>query len=182
MKVDIRSNLKEVARGLPKLRSDLLDKATVKALNRAATSVRSEASKEIRKEYNIKATVAKGQITIIRATALKLTATVKASGKRIPLSEFGARWNRNMPGTSVKVKTKGPRKIVKHAWMMPTPSGKMGVFRRVGKNRYPVEFLLSVGIAQAFASKAVSEKLVEIAQDRFEVVLGQEIKFQLRKK
>lgn len=177
MKVDVRSNIAAVKAQIPAARDDLVNRATVNALNRAATTVRAEASKEIRKIFNLKASAIKAKIDLRRASKGRLEAHVVASGKRISLSEFGARWNRRMPGVSVQVYRQGARKTVRGSWLMPTKSGYVGAFRRVGRERYPIEFLTSVGFGQMFKSKQLTNALKTIAQDRFQVVLTQELKF-----
>lgn len=184
MKIDVRVDIKGVKASLGKLRDEVSDRATVRALNKVATTVRAEASKEIRAVYNIKAKVAKGEIAITKARKNYLVAFVTASGKRLPLIEFDARWNRKSPppiGASVKVLTKGGRKAVRGAFIAKAKGGKLGVFRRTGAARKPIEYLLSVGVRQAFASKAVNAALIKIVRQRFPIVFEQEYRFAISK-
>lgn len=178
--VDVTSDVRRVQVALGRLRSEVVDAATVRALNKTATTVRAEASKEIRKTYNIKAAVAKNQIKITKARKGTLYVKIIASGKRLPLIEFGAVWDRKNPppiGASVKVLTQGARKRVKGAFIAQAKGGKLGLFRRVGKARKPLEYLLSVGVAQAFVSKKVLPVLLKLSRERFVTTLQQEYNF-----
>jgi hypothetical protein len=177
IRIDVRDNLKGVALRYQRLGTDVRDKALVRALNRTATTVRAEASREIRKQYNLKSRVVKDQIRITRANRATLTAVIQASGRPIPLIEFDARWNRRMKGASVRVKHE--RKVVRGAFIATMPGGHRGVFVRKGDRRLPIRQLFSISLPTAFTQKQVTAAIVAAAQARFPVAIEQEMKFAL---
>lgn len=184
IKIDVRHNLQGIALSYKRLAEDLRDKAMVRALNKTATTVRAEAAREIRKEYNLKIGAIKDQIQIIRATGSKLTAIVRASGRPIPLIQFDARWSRTMAGASVRVKK--TRKTVRGAFIAKMKSGHIGVFTRTQKSgavakRSPIRQLFSLSLPAAFTQRTVADALVKVAKERFPVVLEQEARFALRR-
>lgn len=177
MKVDVRSNIAEVQRALNATRLEVGNKAAVRAINKVAITVRAEASKDIRAVYNITATTAKSNIKIKRAIPSNPQATITATGRRLPLLAFAAR--QTSKGVSVKVLVAGARKVVQHAFIETAHSGIRGVLLRTGASRYPLKFLTSLGVAQAFGAKKVQEMLQQVVRERFPVVYRQELKFAL---
>jgi Prophage minor tail protein Z (GPZ) len=177
VKVDVRSNIAEVQRALDLTQAEVGKAATSRAINKVAITVRAEAAKDIRSVYNITAATAKGNITIRRATANNPAATVTASGRRLPLLAFAAR--QTAKGVSVKVLVAGARKVVAHAFIETAHSNIRGVLLRRGPSRYPLKFLTSLGVAQAFGAKRVQTILAKTVAERFPIVYRQELKFAL---
>lgn len=178
--VNIKSNVAAIKRELDVARSELLV-ATSSAINKVAITVRAEAAREIQKVYNIKVSAAKGRMLIRRATRAHPEAIITASGKPIALLGF-AGTRQNKKGIGLQIKVQGGRKTIAHAFINTTKGGQRAAFIREGKARYPLKFLRSVGLAQTFASDAVTKALKKIVGDRFPIVYRQELKFALSKK
>jgi hypothetical protein len=176
--IDVRDNIRLVLRSLDATREEVKG-AVTRSLNKTATTVRNEASTEIRKIYNLKAGVIKKQIKIKKANRANPTAIISASGRPIPLIEFTARQRK--AGVSVLIK-RGQRKVVRSAFIAKMPSGNVGVFQRKGKLRLPIRELFSISLPRVFTSKAIFAALVKIARQRFPVVFAQEARFALSKR
>ena len=135
--------LEDMVKGI-KLGEKALRNATVRAINKTATSSVHFISKLIRKDYNVKAYEIKRVLNISKAN--KRQANVQAqlygSGKPgIPLYKFAPTPSR-VPSTrrtksggytpkgGIKVLvTKGQRKVVADAFVAQMPNGKIGVFK-----------------------------------------------------
>ena len=114
-----------------------LSKATARAINRAMTSGRATAVREIRKMYNIDPKFLKEKIgdkdnrynalKVWRANPNNLTATLKAYGKPIPLIAFPV--TETKKGVEISV-IKGQKKSIAHAFITTTKSGHRSVFAR----------------------------------------------------
>src|SRR5574343_246122 len=110
--------------------------AVMRALNRTADGVKTDATREIRKSYNVTLKALQPAFSIWRATTVDLVATVSASGRPLQLIGFSARQTKT--GVSVSVK-RGARKVVKSALIARMQSGHIGVFRRQGRKRLPID-------------------------------------------
>lgn len=161
--------------------------AITRALNKTAITARADAARNIRDAgYGIKVSSVKGAISIRRATNQELKAIVTATGSPIPLINYGAR--QTSKGVSVNVKN--GRKVIAHAFIATMASGHKGVFARQGKTHkkvmrrgrtywsgLPVKELFGPSIPTAFANGAVQDAVKTAIEERFPVVLRQELKF-----
>ena len=103
-----------------------------RALNRAATKVRSEAVKRVARDMGLKQKDARRSFQIVRATRAKPEAVIIITGKPIGLIKFGARQTRR----GVTAKAWGKRKLYKGAFIAPTSgSGGVQAFKLVGGRR-----------------------------------------------
>lgn len=174
LRIDVRSDIKEVVARLQADVDRLLPQATARALNRTATTVRAQATRRIRERYNLKAGVIRAQLRINRADRNRLTAEVIASGRPIPLIEFSARQTR--AGVSVRV-IRGQRKVRRHAFIAKMHTGHVGVFERTSSKRLPIKELFSVSLPVAFARKEILAALEQVAVERFRIEFERELRF-----
>jgi len=191
--VDVRSDTKRIVAEL-RAEQQNVARAQARALNRTAEQVRTEAGREIRKEYNVTLRGIRQASRILRARISSRfpRAEVVFSGRSINLYEFGARavnpWNvpgrsrrRRGGGVSVQVKVRGGRKLIRNAFIATLVggqnAGKKGVFRRQGAARYPIRFLPSLSIPQMSAQRAVAAALLKVAAARFDANLRHELRF-----
>jgi len=178
--VSVEENLRSAVARLESRSKGVIAKSAARALNRAATSVRSAAVKEIRKRYLIKPAALRKQIKIVKARASRLTAEVVATGRRIPLFAFSARKVRG--GVSVNVT--GSRKIVRGVFLATMPDGRRGVFERTGEfgrrgnpRLEKIAELFSLSITQAFRQRSILRALRRVASTRFIAEFEREIRF-----
>jgi hypothetical protein len=103
------------------------DKNVAGALNHTARKVRTRTSIEVRRLYRIKAKDVKKSISLGPAMVTNLTATIRISGKRLPIRAFPHRQTRK--GVSVSI-LKGPRRVIHKAFVSSMGNGHQGVFAR----------------------------------------------------
>jgi hypothetical protein len=186
MKISAKVNI-EGALAKFKIAAEEAPKAVQRALNKTAITARAQAARSIRDTgYGLKVGVIKDAFSIRRATQADLKAILTATGKAIPLIDYGAR----QTSRGVTVNVKNGRKLIAHAFIATMPSGHKGVFIRVD-NRHkrvirngkvyssglPIKELFGPSIPSAFANDAVQDALKTAIEERFPVVLKQELKF-----
>lgn len=177
-RVDVRGDMKRAIADITALKEAAVGRATYRSLNRALDAAATGASREIRREYNIKHRAVLSAMKKRRASGGSLFARLTIEGARIGLIEFDARWSRRQPGASVKVKVAGARKIVRGAFIATnTATGYRGVFRRTGKSRYPIRNLRSLSIPQAFSTKAVFTAVELLTRETFLRNYEQQVRF-----
>lgn len=130
----IQSLLKSVPRDLPKILS--------RALNRTIKPAKTEVSKGLRKEINIKAAEVKKGTKVNKASTARLITSIILSHKKIPIVKFGAKQTKK--GVTFKVYKKKGRKTMEGAFLATMSSGHKGVFRRgIGQNRRQINQIRS---------------------------------------
>lgn len=191
MRVDVTSNLRAITAEVKGEYPRIVARAAASALNRAATTVRKEASQEIRKVYAVSSSGIKSRLKIRKASPSKLEAVVAAEGRPLSLARFKPR-KRNT-GVSVEIK-RGQRKLIKHAFQI---EGRPGVWLRVEDQRtrkprhkrvrktgsdLPIAFLTTVSIPSAFSNDAVFRALERVAFDAFDKNFRRELEFRLARR
>jgi len=182
--VDVRHNSAAAFRALDQLTDAVRGRALARSLNRAATTVRAGARREIRARYNILASRVNQVIQLKQATSANPEALVYAKDRRLALAVFGGR-SKKSGEVTVKVLRTGPRKAVdgKSAYegkpfLQTVGKGRhVGIFQRVGRERLPIKELFSISIPGALTNKIVADVLRKVAVERFGIELEREIKF-----
>jgi len=174
----------------------------VRALNKTLTSVRSQAAKEVAADLNvtqkrIKANFVKSH----KATWKNPTAGFVAKGKPLPLVDFmGTRQVKK--GVSVKIKKSGAREIIKHAFKNILWRGKEDIGQRIYEGerkpprgtypytsyralpfeyRWPVRRLTGPRVEDELGKPNVIGAVMAHASLRLDVILEQELNFELSK-
>lgn len=120
-----------------------VQRATMRALNRALTTGRAVMARDVAKDMGLKVSVVKDAINARKATTTNLQIRLAASLKLIPLIEFGAR----QTARGVTYNLGRGRSRIPNAFIATVkgalPSGVMsgghtGVFVRRGKKRLPI--------------------------------------------
>lgn len=199
LSVNVKADISQALRKIAASKEDVA-KAVPRALNKTATTVRAEAARKIVSVgYGIKINAIKRSLSIRRATQAQRVAIVKATGRPIPLINYGARQTK--PGVSVAVLH--GRKTVRHAFIATMHSGHKGVFIRadvnaaaanakgfkihrqraagVSRHGLPIDELFGPGVPSAFANQAVQTAIAQVARERFGVVLNQELRYITRR-
>lgn len=186
IRVDVRGDMKRIIAEFTALQDRVVNKATFRALNRALDAAATSASREIRKVYNVRHRAVLAGMKKRRASTNSHFARLSIEGLRIGLIEFDAKHSKRQAGASVKIKVQGARKIVQGAfiatrrwqsWQDKGEQAHKGVFRRVGKARYPIKYLRSLSIPQAFSNKAVLEAVDRITREAFVKNYEQQLRF-----
>lgn len=176
IQVSVKADMRRVVLQLGRLQEEVTGKAAARALNRTAVTIRAEASREIRKVYNLKAAELRDELRLTRATARSLRAVVSAKGRRLTLMRFNAK--QNARGVAVTIK-RGQRETIKSAFIRPGTGGNPVVFARgvytrskfpefvPGKPRKPITALKTLSIPVMFSQQAITQALERIAHATF---------------
>lgn len=175
--LDVRSDAKRVIAEISALNRQIVDKATLRAINRALDTAQTVGNRKIRETYNIKARAVRAAMKKRRANARSLFARLEVSGALIPLIEFDARWTRTTKiGASFRVKKGGPRRRIRGAFIgVHGATGARQVFVRRGAERYPIKTLRSLALPQAFLSRAVIGGVDAAVAESFEKNFRQQL-------
>jgi len=172
MRIDVKLD------GIDELMKVLNEKAYNKALKRTIRRMgqrfRTTATKEVRKTYNIKASKIK---QYMRAKMDGDTFKMYIKSPTVSLMNFGARQTKK--GVSVKVRKDRGRKVIKGAFIAVGKNNNLQVFKRVGKERLPIESKKTLSIPQMFnenvlnkAKSAVEESYENEFKRNFDFYLG----------
>lgn len=161
--------------------------ASNRALNRAMSSVRTEASRTVRAEYRLRARDLADVLKLERAKgAAKVFAELRVRAVRVALSAFG-RPSQTRKGVAVTVRRSAGRQLYERAFVARGRGGVEQVFWRVKQGsrlvaRGPLRVLLGPAVAQILATKERADRLLEIGRDRFIQVMRQEIRFRITRR
>ena len=165
---DVQKRLGEISKKAPN--------AVSNALNRAVTNVASNISKEVRKDYVIKAQDIKETITKHKANRSKLSASVVSKGQLTPLDRF------KVSPKTVQPKRKKPIKVAVKKTGLKEVLGAfvadingVKVFERTSKNRLPIRRLFGPSVPQMLENEQIRKKINEEGQATFNKRLDHEI-------
>lgn len=148
-----------------------------RALNRAATNVKSNASKKAREVYRIKAQDVNKSFKINRASRNNLSATVVSSGGSIGLEKF--KTNARDPSQKkprafkAAVKKQGSLRTILRGFVADLSGVK--VFRRTSKERLPIQRLFGPPVPQMVGNPELRRFIEDQAAETFEKRLDHEI-------
>lgn len=177
------------------------DKACVSAVNKLAAQGVTQGVKAITAVYNIKQRDVKKGVKLEKAArgnsarAARLFATIRGSGPRLPIYQFGALpkeppSQKEIPKpytrrkrASAKVLKQGGRKKFQHAFIAKMLSGHKGMFERTGEvrgRRSIIREIYTMGVAQMFKAKAV-DTIKRLVRTKGAQVLKHELDYYLGK-
>ncbi|MEW6612694.1 MAG: phage tail protein [Pseudomonadota bacterium] len=197
IKIDIRHNIREQAAQLAKLGRELQDKAVAMALNKTADKGKTEMTRAITSEFNIKASDVRPQLNVRKASAkgINLVALLQAfaskrKGRSLNLIRFLERKvtlaearRREKRGTlnqlGFQIKKRGGVKQIKGAFI-----GNKGrtVFIREGKERTPIKSLQTIDVPQMFNTRRINERVVRRIQKEFPVEFARAVQLLLNRR
>lgn len=158
-------NLDEVIRQLDPRQ---VEKAHVRATNRAVQKGRTEWSREIRRDYAIKASDINKRSRLFRLRRFGQEAGIELASPLLPLSDFNP--NKTRKGITVKIRKKEKRKLVKGGFFIPN-AGK-NVFKRRGLNRLPIEKLFTLSVPQMADDPGVVNPTLDAIQQQYTAEFG----------
>ena len=157
---------------------DAVPKAIYNILNRTASAVKSESSKEVRKTYKIKRgdLVNNQNVKVEKAGPSKLEAAILFSGNLIPLIKFDV--NPKQPQhkiVSASVLNNSGKKQLLHAYVADLGKYGVGVFERETKKRESSKQLYGPSAAHMVGNDVVLNKIQEVATDTIDMRVEHEI-------
>ena len=184
----------DIAQGLKKLRNTTpgAKRALVRAVNGGLLTARAQAAREIAKQgYRFKVSTIKSFLKLEKATMTgdEIVGSIRAVGRPIPLIKFdvqpapvrrGAGFAR--PAVGIYATVNGREFGDRHAFYARVNTGKgehVGVFVRTGVSRLPIKQLYGPTLPDALSASAVYVPARTYFDDRFAVVLQQQLKFEL---
>ena len=144
------------------------ERAYSNAINRGLGKVKTQATKEVRKVYEIKqsdlsgATVTRAQ----KASTGNLAGYISFSGVKIPLYKFNV--SPNAPGKGKKLKAglmKGSWTLFEDAFVAQMKSGHIGIFEREDEAKLPIKQIMGLSGAQMVGNVEITEKMSKEAQE-----------------
>lgn len=180
--LNLKHNLDELLNEVGTFSLEEQQKATMRALNRAAQGAITDGSKKIRERYrNLKKRDVDDAFSISPATKDVQKAVVTIRGRPLSLARFLAGQVTARGKGGVWVNVKGERKFIPHVWAqaMKTKTGDdyLVIMGRVGKERYPVEVLKTIDIPGAFSVDEVIQYVQAQSDVRFETELVRNLRF-----
>ncbi len=146
-------------------------RASVRALNKAAKSGKTLLGRKIAKDMGLKVGDVSRGISVRRATPTTFCVILGASLKRIPIIQFKAKSTKR--GVSYRAGSK--RKKLAGAFIATMPAGHTGVFKRKGAGRLPITELRGPSIGHVFLK--YSDEALARAQEQFPKDLAHELRF-----
>ena len=198
MQVSVKHDLKELTQDLKRIKASAIPKATVQALNRTATGVRTDGVKAVAKETGYKQKDVRNTITIWKATRQKLFAEVNAKqGKAKNLIHFVSpsqrkagyfnkskslkRGGTKYKAKGIKAKAWGQRKTYDGTFIGKGKNSNTPlVFTRTSKKRTPLKSVLGPSIRNTFDSRHVQNMLKHESRNRFNKAMAAAVQNQIR--
>lgn len=155
-----------------------MKKAMCRALSKTIKGMRTDAVRQIRKDYNVPAKDVRSKMTVVspKPADNHPRALLSAEGRMsVPLFRYGARprvpvaagGRRPRKGVSVQVKKTSSRKVVDGSFIQDTGGGPQ-VYKRVGSGRYPLRVLFGPSHLQALKDEGNLFELQELAEERLQ--------------
>jgi hypothetical protein len=146
------------------LSPSVLAKEGARAVNRGVVAARTVMSREIRKEINVRAGDIKDKIEITRATASRITATIKVDRTPLELRAFRPRETRK--GLRVRIKKRRGLITIASGFLVEKWQGQ--AVQRAGDDRYPLRALYgpSVGSQSQIVWEAAQRRAAEVIDQR----------------
>ena len=136
--------------------------ALLRATTRGTRAANTLAARLVSKDMGLKVGVVKSRIRLKLPTARTMAGELRASLKRIPLIQFGARGPEPSRGRGrgVTARSRGGRTRLPHAFIATMPSGHRGVFARDTVKRGPITQRYGPSVGHVFVKheKAITDR------------------------
>ena len=178
--------LKDLNKYLDKLGGKVVNRASAKAINRALTTARKEATKIVRERYKLKSGDIKKLLYIEKAKAnnksvFDFGGRLKIKDKPIGLEKYGARHKRVKTGRGLRrgvtVNITGLRELVQGGFM-----AKGKVWKRKGPSRLSIKRLFGPSAAQVLEHKPTLKRLRKLGEARYREEFSRELAYQLQRR
>lgn len=196
--ISVQGTVQPIRDRLNALKSGLGDNAVVSALNKTVAQAQTQMSSRIRQEFNISAADVREKLGTVRARRVGSTRFVSALtgnpfGKarrslnvirflerKVTLAE-GRRRRKGGTLTQLRfrIKKQGGKEIIAGAFIATGKGGNVLVFRRVGKERYPIEAISTIGVPQMFTTQRINRPVREWIVANFPRIWQSEARYYL---
>jgi hypothetical protein len=182
--IDVRADIRQAQIFLRELAGEKgTARATSRALNRTATTVRADAARLMQKKRALRIGVIKQSLSIHRATVFNLEARVTTSGKAIPIRHFS---NVGKRGVTARVEPGTKRVLLRRhgnkAFTTPYLGGGVTVFVRRGRSRLPIAKWSPVpGLPTVFVQSHITRALKAVVASVFPRRFKEEMNYEINK-
>lgn len=181
--IDIRSINDNLRLKFRAMQAGEIKRATVRALNKTATTVRAKVGPIIREHYTVKSGSVRRRLVLQRATRAKPEAIIVAQARPIVLTSFRVNWRSRWTGARVKFRKDAPPAVLAGVFVRRTGAGQRLAFKRKGAPRLPLvvqttAHLPDAELPEMFLDAAVTRANVALARDRYARVLEQELRYE----
>lgn len=159
---------------------DKVNQVLARAVNRAVTNVKSNISKKVKDEYEIKSADVKNSLKITKASFRSPVAVVRSTGHKIDLAKFKLNPKKPDPGKKprpvyqVKVKKTEGYKTVPRGFLAYA-KGSVGFFQRDGSARFPITRLMGPSIPEMIGRQDTVAYIEDEAQKMLQARLEHEL-------
>ncbi|TVM15062.1 hypothetical protein DPQ33_16370 [Oceanidesulfovibrio indonesiensis] len=169
-----------------------MKKAMCRALSRTIKGMRTDAVRQIRKDYNVPAKDVRSKMTVVspKPADNHPRALLRAEGRMsVPLFRYGARprvpvaagGRRPRKGVSVQVKKTSGRKVIEGSFVQrPKNGGGVQIMKRETKERDSHQVLYGPSHLQALKDEGNLFELQELAEERLQKNIIHEADFVLQ--
>lgn len=173
--VEAKLDTRRLTASLDRLSRSTGRTALRRSLKRGVDSMRTQAVKEVRRDLNLKPGAIRKAMRISRAAT---TSALRVSLAPVPLSRFGARQTRK--GVTFQVKRAGGRKVLPGSFKAKMRSGHVGVYRRRGKARLPIQELFSASAGSSLRDREILRRVQRKGTQAFRRELEGQIRLATR--
>ena len=138
-------------------------RATARALTRSMETGRTQAVRDLAAELGTTQAAIRKRLVLTRATQEQLEASLRFTGKRLRLTELGARQTR----AGVTYRAHGGRGLVKGAFLATLRSGHTGAFKRKTNRRLPIRELFGASVPYVATKQKILESTLQAAVAAF---------------
>lgn len=154
------------------------ERAVSSAINRGLTSMRQKSTEKVRESYSIKRKdlTDRSVMRMKKANFSNLSGSIQYSGAVIPLIKFNV--NPTKPSkkpVTVSVLKKNTGERLQSAFVARMPSGHVGVFERLTRERTPTKELYGPSIKHMMENEEVLNKIEADAKEQVNKRLEHEI-------
>jgi len=174
--MNLSGSFEGFAQASDEIHRTVLPVAEARSLNKVGRSAESAVVRHLAKDIGVPQKVARRSITVWRATRTNRVVAISANGRRIPLAELAAREVRS--GVSYRGMD-GRRRKIKGAFIAEMSNGHVGVFKRRGRARLPIDEKFGPSIPHVFVKDASIKVMRETAGARWPIVFSHEVDYEL---
>jgi hypothetical protein len=191
IKIDVRG-VDSVKKTLERIQRDLRDKALSMALNKAGAKARTEMTRAITSEFAISQADVRPRLSLSKANRGKLVVVLdpyasKRRGRSLNLIRFvekkvtlAERRRRQKSGNNeigFRIKRKGGMKFIAGAFI--ANKGRT-VFKRVGKERLPIQALSTIDVPQMFSTRRIQARVLARIRKEMGIEVERAVRMVLR--
>lgn len=179
--LDVRADIRGAQVFLRDLSQQGTKRATARALNRTAITVRAEAARLLKKKRDLPIGQIKGAMRIRRATTRFLQSSVVVSGKPISIRHFARHGKR---GVTVRIEQGGKRTQLRRFGNKAfiNPKWRPGVFVRRGKSRLPIQAWAPVpGLPTVLVQNNIVAAIRGVVGVTFKKRIAEEMRYEIRR-